>query len=68
MGLERLPGDCNEGKACPTFHRAANGGIVAQGHVVTDPGILAALDLPPGEAAVSIPASLLPEVLPDAPH
>lgn len=66
MSLERLRGSCNDGKTCPTIYRTDCGDIVVQGFTVTDAATLAELGLPPGESAVVIPASLLPEVLPDA--
>jgi hypothetical protein len=64
MKLERLRGTCNDGKTCPTLYRTPDGALLIQGYVVTDPDTLAALNLPPGETAVMIPASLIPEVLP----
>lgn len=43
----------------PTLYAAANGNYVVQGYVVTDPAILARLDLADDETIVSVPPILL---------
>ncbi|WP_100839345.1 hypothetical protein [Kitasatospora fiedleri] len=53
-------GSCNNG-TCPTLWGTENGNYVVQGYVITDPERLAELDLPEGETAVMIPASVLEE-------
>lgn len=59
--LKRLGGnDCPDGRSCPAIHEVAGQvDYVVQGWTITDPEILAELDLPPGESAVRIPASLV---------
>lgn len=51
-------GSCKNG-ACPTLWGTENGDYVVQGLVITDPRRLAELNLPDGESAVVIPASVL---------
>lgn len=53
--------DCPGGN-CPTTYRHPSlkpGVSLVQGERVTDPEILAALDIPPGESVVAVPDSLL---------
>ncbi|MGH3735374.1 MAG: hypothetical protein ACRDT6_07085 [Micromonosporaceae bacterium] len=66
MKLTRLRGSCSPNEVCPTLYATDRGTFIVQGFVVDDPEALTALDLPPGESAVEIPLSLLPEVAPDA--
>lgn len=47
---------------CPTLLRTDRGTYLVQGYVVTDPGALAELNIPDGEAVVEVPAELLPEI------
>ncbi|UCM88061.1 hypothetical protein [Streptomyces marincola] len=59
--LRKLSGDpeCKNG-ACPALWGTADGkDYVVQGHVVTDPEVLARLGTPEGEAAVMVPAAVL---------
>ncbi|MFJ6299432.1 hypothetical protein ACIQJX_39590 [Streptomyces griseoviridis] len=61
--LRKLSGDpeCKNG-TCPTlWARTASGDYVVQGYLVTDPAELAQLDLPEGETAVRVPATVLEE-------
>lgn len=61
--LRKLSGDpdCKNG-TCPTlWDKPATGDYVVQGYVVSDPAELAQLDLPEGETAVRVPASVLEE-------
>lgn len=59
MELERLAGDCDDGRTCPTFYATNRGTYVVQGWKVTDDRTLEQLNLPPGESAVEISASLV---------
>ena len=66
--LTRLRSECNHGNVCPTVHYDAAGDRFAmQGDPVTEPDVLAELNLPPGEAAVWMPARLLPELRRETP-
>lgn len=58
-----VPG-CADGRTCPAVRASDRDTIVITGKLLTDPGDLAQAGIAPGEAAVEIPASLLPEVLP----
>jgi hypothetical protein len=61
--LARIRGDeCQDGRTCPAVDASDRGTIVVTGTLVTDPALLAQLAIGPGEAAVEIPAGLLPEV------
>jgi hypothetical protein len=44
----------------PTLYRTDRASWVVQGWVVTDPGVLAQLDIPEGEIACEIPDRLVP--------
>ncbi|UGT59019.1 hypothetical protein [Nocardia asteroides] len=44
----------------PTVYRTDRGSWVVQGWVVTDPGSLAQMDIPEGEACVEIPDRMIP--------
>lgn len=66
MKLVQVRGDCNDGKACPGLYRTERGSVLARGLKVTDPEVLAALDLPEHETVVELPAALVAEVLRDA--
>nr|WP_206303103.1 hypothetical protein [Streptomyces sp. S10(2018)] len=61
--LRKLSGDsdCKNG-TCPTLWGTDDGkDYVVQGYVITDPERLAQLDLPEGETAVMVPATVLEE-------
>jgi uncharacterized cupin superfamily protein len=61
--LRKLTGDqeCKNG-TCPTLWATEDERhYVVQGYVITDPERLAQLDLPAGEMAVMIPATMLKE-------
>jgi hypothetical protein len=61
--LTRVRGDeCQDGRTCPAVDASDRGTVVVTGTLVTDSQILAQLAIGPGEAAVEIPAGLLPEV------
>jgi hypothetical protein len=63
--LTRIRGEeCQDGRTCPAVDATSRETLVVTGTVVTDPGMLAQLAIGPGESAVEIPASLLPEVRP----
>lgn len=42
------------------LHLTGNGTVVIHGPAVTDPAVLAELTIPPGEAAIEVPAAVLP--------
>ena len=44
----------------PTLYRTDRGSWVVQGWVVTDPGVLAVMNIPDGETCVEIPDRLVP--------
>jgi hypothetical protein len=44
----------------PTLYRTDRGSWVVQGWVVTDPGVLAEMNIPEGETAVEIPDRMIP--------
>lgn len=54
--------DCPSGRTCPAVHRSDRATLMIIGNLVTDPEALGQMDIGPGEVAVEIPASLLPEV------
>ena len=56
--------DCPDTITCPAIDTSDRGTVVVTGKQVTDPEVLAQLRIGPGETAVEIPASLLPEVSP----
>jgi len=61
--LRRLRGnDCPDGRTCPAVHQSDQGTFVIVGSVVTDPAALTQLAIGPGEVAIEVPFSLLPEV------
>ncbi len=61
--LVQLRSTCDQGNVCPTLHYQPHSDeFVIQGYVVTDPQVLAELNLPQGEGVVRVPASLLPEL------
>jgi len=51
-------GTCTDGRTCPSFYATDQGTYVVQGGVLS-PVDLAKLQVPPGEGAVEIPASLV---------
>ena len=58
MRLTRIAGTCPSGSTCPTIYRTDRGTLVVQGHRLAG-GDLTQMDLPDGESAVEVPASLL---------
>ncbi|MPZ86601.1 MAG: hypothetical protein GEU81_00745 [Nitriliruptorales bacterium] len=58
--LTKLGGGCQDGRTCPAVFVVDDGdAYIVQGWELTDPEILAELQLPAGESAVKIPASLV---------
>lgn len=55
--LRTLRDSCPNGKTCPTLHLGPGEDLFVQGYVITDAGLLAELDLPPGETVVRIAAA-----------
>jgi hypothetical protein len=63
MKLTKLRGPaCADGRTCPAVHQTDTGSLVVIGRVVTDPAALAQLAIGPGEIAVEVPGTLIPEV------
>ncbi|MFG2914028.1 hypothetical protein ACGF0D_14185 [Kitasatospora sp. NPDC048298] len=64
MKLTRLAGECEKG-TCPTVY-AVDGteDLIIQGYVVNDVEALTTIQLPDGETAVRIPASLIRRIVP----
>lgn len=61
--LVQLRSTCDHGNVCPTLHyQPDSGDFLVQGYTVTDPEVLASLNLPTGQTVVCIPAYLLPEL------
>ncbi len=48
----------------PTLYATDHGGFVVQGYIVTDPELLAALDLADNETVVEVPAKLMVHLAP----
>ena len=55
----------SEPSGSPTLYRTDRESWVVQGLVVTDPEVLAAMDIPQGEGCVEIPDRLVPFFEPD---
>lgn len=61
--LIRVRGTCSDGETCPAVHfDPVRDEFVMRGYLITDPRRLVELDLPPGEGAVRLPASMFPEL------
>lgn len=61
--LVQLRHTCNHGMDCPTLHYQPDSDeFLIQGYTVTDPQVLAGLNLPAGHAVVQVPTHLLPEL------
>lgn len=61
--LIMLRRECTEGTACASIsYEPVRDDFFMRGYVVTDPEILAELNLPPGEIVSRIPASVIPEL------
>jgi hypothetical protein len=58
MRLERIAGDCPDGRTCPTVYKTDRDTIVVQGYTLPAHE-LTQITLPHGEAAVEIPIALL---------
>jgi hypothetical protein len=61
--LRKVRGDeCPDGRTCPAVHESDRATFVIVGSVVNDPVALAQLAIGPGEIAIEVPRTLLPEV------
>lgn len=61
--LVQLRSTCNHGNTCPTLrYQPDSDDFLVQGYTVTDPQVLAELNLSAGETVVRVPAYLLPEL------
>lgn len=60
--LTTLRDDCPNGIDCPRIYGIGEDSLIVRGARITDPALLAQLDLPEDEVAVLIPRRLLPEV------
>jgi hypothetical protein len=61
--LRKLRGDnCPDGRTCPAVHQTDRDTLMIVGSVVTDPEALAQMAIGPGETAIEVPLSLVPEV------
>jgi hypothetical protein len=61
--LVQLRSLCNHGNKCPILHYQPDSDeFLIQGYTVTDPQVLAELNLPPGHTVVRVPTYLLPEL------
>ncbi|MGH2944825.1 MAG: hypothetical protein ACRDPC_00875 [Solirubrobacteraceae bacterium] len=58
MRLERIAGNCPDGRTCPTVYATDRDTLVVQGYAVPAHE-LTEIALPDGEAAVEIPIALL---------
>ncbi|MGH3451020.1 MAG: hypothetical protein ACRDQW_09880 [Haloechinothrix sp.] len=66
--LIRLRGECPDGETCATVRfNPETDEFVMQGYVITDPQLLAELNLPECESAVRLPGSLFPELRKEVP-
>jgi hypothetical protein len=58
-----LRGTCDQSEVCPTLHyQPDSDDFLIQGYTVTDPEVLARLNLPAGHTVVRVPTDLLPEL------
>lgn len=62
LKLTLVRGDCADGRTCPGAYASNRKSVVVVGIPVTDPAALAQMGIGPGEIAVEVPASILPEV------
>ncbi len=61
MEIRLVAGDPNsEPTNSPTLYRTDRGSWVVQGWVVTDPAVLAEMNIPDGESCVEIPDRMIP--------
>ncbi len=61
MGLEWLATNCGKQDVCPAIGRIDEENVIFKGYEVTDPVILAGLNLSPGEIVGRLPAKLVLE-------
>jgi len=54
--------DSPPGPTCPAFYDASEGHLAVVGKIITDPAVLAQMEIADDEMAVMIPDSLAPEV------
>jgi hypothetical protein len=59
MTVLRFLGKQSHPNDSPTLYATDHGGFVVQGYIVTDPELLAALDVPGDETVVEVPPGLL---------
>ncbi|MCY9784139.1 hypothetical protein KIK06_09560 [Nocardiopsis sp. EMB25] len=59
MKVTRVRGACDPEPDCPTLYRTNHDTYLVQGYVVTDPQVLAELNVPAGESVVEVPAKLV---------
>lgn len=65
--LVQLRRICNHGMDCPTLHYQPDSDeFLIQGYTVTDPQVLAGLNLAAGHGVVRVPSHLLPELQRDS--
>jgi hypothetical protein len=57
--VTRVRGVCDPEPDCPTLYRTDRDTYLVQGYVVTDPEVLADLDVPEGESIVEVPVKLI---------
>ena len=61
MKWTKLAGDCDDG-TCPAIHDIdATDDVLFQGYEITDPEILAQLNIPPGEIVGRLPSRFILE-------
>jgi hypothetical protein len=64
--LVQLRRTCDQGMDCPTLHYQCDSDeFVIQGYAVTDPQVLAELNLHAGQTVVRVPAYLMVDLRPD---
>ncbi|MGH8899978.1 MAG: hypothetical protein ACRDZ4_23810 [Egibacteraceae bacterium] len=61
MKLTKLAGDCDDGPCAAIHDIDATDDVLFQGYEVTDPAVLAQLDIPPGEIVGRLPARFVLE-------
>lgn len=64
--LRLLRHDSPRGGTCPAFYDTGRATLTVVGKKVTDPALLAQMGIAEDETVVEIPATLLPELTPDA--
>ncbi len=62
LEVSLIRGECPDNRTCPAVRRTNRGSLMITGRLVTDPAEMAKLKIGPGEVAVEVPQSLMPEV------